>query len=81
MPEFFECMCGHSVLSVTWDEWDEYTNYVSLLIYGEYTPGWKDRVRHIWSIGKHGHPWVATELLLREADAKRLGDLLIGEKE
>ena len=75
--QFFQCMCGHSVLVVTRDEWDEYTNYVSLLIYGEYTASWKDRLRHAWSIFKHGHPWASTELLLREADANRLGELLI----
>ena len=78
---YFECMCGHSVLSVTRDEWDENTNFVSLLIYGERTAGWKDRLRHIWSIAKYGHPWMSTELLLHEADAKRLGKLLIGKEE
>jgi len=77
---YFECMCGHSVLSVARDEWDEYTNYVALLIYGEYTASWKDRIRHIWSIVKYGHPWGATELLLPEAQAKQLGALLIGEE-
>ena len=75
--QFFECMCGHSVLSVVRDEWDEYTNYVSLVIYGEHTASWKDRLGHAWSIFKYGHPQGATELLLLEAEAKRLGELLI----
>ena len=78
---FFECMCGHSVLSVSRDEWDEYTDYVALLIYGEDAAGWKDRLRHAWSIIKYGHPWGATELLLRVDEAQRLGQLLLAKLE
>ncbi len=77
---YFECVCGHSVLSVGREEWDEYSNFVFLLIYGEYTAGWKDRLRHIWSIVKYGHPWGTTELMLLESEAERLGKLLIGKE-
>ena len=78
---YFECVCGHSVLAVDRDEWDEYTNYVSLVIYGEHTPGWKGRLRHVWSIVKYGHPWSSTELLLLESEAERLGRILIEKEE
>ena len=85
MPElkkhYFECMCGHVILSVFHDEWDQYTNYVALVLYGERTPGWKDRLRHVWSIFRYGHPWQSTEVLLSTPEAERLGKLLIGKEE
>lgn len=77
---FVECMCGHSVLRVAWDEWDEYTIYASLIVYGEHTPGWKDRLCHAWSIVRYGHPWGATEVLMKESDALRVGKLLRREE-
>jgi len=78
---YFECMCGHAILSVYRDEWDEYTDYVALVVYGEHTPGWKDRLRHVWSILRYGEPWQSTEVLLRPKEADRLASLLRKEND
>jgi len=74
---YFECECGCVVLAVARDEWDEYTSFVWLTLYGEYHQGWKDRLRHIWDIIKYGHPWGSREIMLRLGEADRLGRLLL----
>lgn len=75
--EYFTCECECSVLSVYAVEWDQYTTEVGLMLYGQYNTSFKDRIKHIWSILKYGHPWGSQELLLRGEEAVRLGELLI----
>lgn len=76
---YFECECGHSVMSVMHDEFDDWTDLVWITIYGEHTAGWKDRLRHIWSIIKYGHPWASTEIILRKESAEQLAELLLND--
>ena len=79
--QYFECECGCVVLTVAVDDWDEYTTFVWLTIYGEHHAGWKDRLRHIWSIIRDGHPWGSQELMFRLDEADRLGRILIAAGE
>ena len=76
---YFECACGCCVLSVTHDDWDDYTAFVWLTIYGEYSESWRDRIKQACSVLKHGHAWNTREILFRKQAAIDLGRLLIAE--
>lgn len=78
---YFRCNCTCAVVSIGYIDWDcdSLDNEVSLRVYGEYHAGLKDRLRHIWSIIKYGHPHSSNELLLSLDEATRMGNILIAE--
>jgi len=79
--EYLECSCGCCVLSVFHDDWDEYTAFVWLIIHGEYSEGWRDRIRQAWRVIRYGHAHNTREILFRKAAAIRLGNLLLAHAE
>jgi hypothetical protein len=73
---YLECLCGCTVISVWAFDEDGLT---SLMLYGRYDTGWKYRIRHIWSIIRHGHPWGAQDVVLTPEAAEQLGNILLGK--
>lgn len=77
--EFFECTCGHAVMKVSLDAWDEYTPYVDIMFYGEHETGFVHRLKHAWDIIRYGHPQHAEEITLTLESARKMGIFLLQE--
>ena len=68
------CDCYHHALVIS--RFDDDATALSFWRYGNWEGGWRERVRHIWHILKHGHPY-ADEIVLKDRDARRLARYLL----
>lgn len=73
---YVQCECGGELIQVSQDEEDSEI-YMAFYRYGhENVPySWRDRLRHIWRILRHGHPY-ADSIVLSPADARKLAQIL-----
>jgi hypothetical protein len=76
----FRCTCGHEGLiveSVNWEPWQEvFIGFWSIGHNKADCGCWRCRLRHIWRIIRHGHPYV--DMVAMDADtAHDLGMMLI----
>lgn len=75
----FECLCGLEGLivdGVNWDNWKEvWIAFWRWGMDGKCTC-WRCRIRHIWQIIRHGHPWTDM-VCLAPKDARRLANAIL----
>ena len=75
ITEYFECECSCAIIAISkWRGDPEIC--LSMYHIGEgHRPLWRYRLRHIWYIVRHGHPYSDTIVLSGE-EAGRLSELL-----
>lgn len=68
------CDCYEHALCI--ERFDDDALSLSFWRYGHWEGGLRERVRHIWYILKHGHPYT-DDLVLKDRDARRLARYLL----
>lgn len=74
--KFFKCDCGCGALCVDYDNPEDKEFYFSIFTLGfnrDYS--WGHRLRHIWNILRHGHPYTDC-IVLNKKTTKQLRDHL-----
>ena len=82
ITEYFECECSAEIISISkWRGDPEIFISMYSIGAGGYRPNWRYRIKYIWHIIKHGHPYTDSIVLSAE-EAGRLSELLakIGEE-
>lgn len=76
--EYIECDCHTELLQLTYEPPDSDSDidflYMSFYEYGHFRDNrfrWKDRLRHIWYILRHGAPW-SDSIVLRTPERLKL---------
>jgi len=72
---YIKCDCGSEIMTITQDDEIDELYYVSIFKFYTHRYTWKDKLRHIWQIIRHGTPWN-DQMVLRRDELNKIKEII-----